>query len=67
MNWNWREACGDEQCDVCKRLLSMGEEYCACPDSGTTIYKCEPCMAKEEDELIGRCDADDVRYNDSGY
>jgi len=60
----WRAADGEEQCDMCKRLLTEGEDLYLHRDyrKGPITYKCMPCVDKEEDEMCGRVDASDARY-----
>ena len=58
----WFIACGDETCSRCK--LPIKEDAEAYYDTRTDKTFCTPCEEKEEDELAGRCDAEDPRYND---
>jgi hypothetical protein len=66
----WHKACGEEECEVCRRRIEQAEEYYIRGERqpyADTVLMCTQCTDKEDDNLCGQVDASDSRYNDEPY
>lgn len=61
----WFKACGDESCDTCGKAAVVDADFHYNKDTDKT--RCEVCVDREEDDLIGLCEASDPRYSHPTY
>lgn len=58
---SWFKACGDEECACCKKPATEGDEMFY--DKVNDVTRCLPCNERELDNIIGKVDAEDSRFN----